>query len=206
MSSLSTSKVGRRVVFIPPTPVHNQLPLLPPRPRAKVFRGSWQVDYGRPSDAQFVIDSWCSDEMVKAGRPAGIDSEVFKVGQRERILRLLGSCKLAVIRPTPKFYQDNPDHDTRKDLWAWCLYALDRKLLRPIVHFVYTKAEFRKLGLARSLLDAAGVRDQGCWCTHTRFHLRQAADRHGLIYNPYLLDYDPDAKPKMQDPIARQWR
>lgn len=150
-----------------------------------------RIEPAKIADIAFVIDSWCNDENISVGRPSEIDEQTFKVGQRARVLRLLSSSSCAVAR-------DLKPAEPGKDLLGWCLYSFDRATLRPIVHFTYVKAKARRQGIAGALLQAAGVRpEKGAWCTHNRAYLRKAVRRSGLVYNPYLLDYDP-TKPTPQ--------
>lgn len=152
-----------------------------------------RIELAQPWDFNFIIDSWCNDELVNVSRQSGEDEEVFKVGQRTRIFRLLQNHQCAVVRPEGA-------SDSRK-LAGWICYSLDRATLRPIVHFVYVKAEFRNKGVADLLLTAAGVKpEHGAWSTHNRLRLKKATRARGIVFNRFLLDYDPAAKTPRQDP------
>lgn len=167
-------------------------------------RDHWRVEPAKVTDTAFIIDSWCADESVRVSRLSGEDPDVFKVGQRARILRLLSTCPCAAIRPTKAWFDaQGLPHDPRV-LFGWACYTSERTTLRPIVHFVYVKGDFRGQGLADALLYAAGVRpDKGAWSTHHRQYLRKAVASRGIVYNRYLLDYDPAAKPPIDDPYGR---
>lgn len=162
----------------------------------------WQVSPCTPADVGFIIDSWCADEHVKVSREIGEDPEVFKVGQRRRVVRLIQSCTCVALRPTPEYWASVGAAPNPHELFAWICYSLDRATLRPIIHFVYVKPEshakvpLRSCGLASALLHIAGVRpEKAAWATSKRHALRRAAEKRGIIYNRFLLDYDPAAKP-----------
>ncbi len=162
----------------------------------------WRIEPAGPGDIPFIIDSWCSDEAVHVSRKSNEDPDIFKAGQRGRVLRLLSNCPGVVIRLTPYFFSSHPKADSRKDLAAWCLYSIDRATLYPIIHFMYTKVEYRSQGLTSPLLYAAGIRpDKPAWCTHDRMRLGKAMKARGIMYNRYLLDYDPAYRAPARGPL-----
>jgi GNAT superfamily N-acetyltransferase len=164
-------------------------------------RDQWDVRPALVGDVAFIIDSWCADENVNVSRLSGEDPEIFKVGMRKRILQLLSSCKCAVVRPTPAYFSAHVVEPDPKKLFGWVLYTLDRATLRPVIHFIYVKPTFRRHGLADALLWEAGVRpERGSWCTTMRLRLRKSLESRGIVYNRFLLDYEPAALPPKQDP------
>lgn len=154
----------------------------------------WSVEFARIEDVAFILDSWCADENLYVGRPDDMDPEVFKVEQRGRVRRLLSTCKCAVVRPTPAYWKERGEKPDANHLFGWVCYTFDRATLKPLIHFVYVKACHRRQGLANALLHAAGLRrDGGAWATHSRMRFRKAMKAKGIIYNKFLLDYDPTA-------------
>lgn len=155
-------------------------------------RQDWEVQLATVSDVSFIIDSWCNAEHVYTSRAVGEDPEIFKVGQRARVLRLLSACRCAVVRPTAEWFASQGKPVDPKLIFGWVCYGLERTTLKPIVHFVYVKSEHRKQGMADALLVAAGVKPEvGAWATSTRYWLRNPLDARGIMYNRFLLDYDP---------------
>lgn len=170
-----------------------------PVPPQFLLERHWQILPAQMTDLPFIINSWCADEHTYVGRPSQEDVEVAKVGMRARVTRLLGSCKCAVVRPSRFFFDLHQIPVDKKMLFGFVCYGRELKSLRPIIHFVYVKpAEpatgtgLRKHGLADAMLKYAGVKpDEGAWCTHERVRVRSAMKSRGLIYNKYLLEWDP---------------
>lgn len=154
----------------------------------------WKVEFARIEDVAFILDSWCADENLYVGRPSDMDPEDFKVEQRGRVRKLISTYKCAVVRPTAAYWQERGEKPNPNTLFGWICYGFDRATLKPLIHFVYVKAEYRKHGLANALLHAAGVRREDmAWATHSRMKLRRAMKAKGIRYNYFLLDYEPQA-------------
>lgn len=155
---------------------------------------NWIIAQAKVTDVAFIIDSWCADENVHTSRPAGEDEDIFKVGQRGRVLRLISSCQCLVVRPTEAWFTEHGKPYDPKLVHGWVCIGRDRQTLRPIIHFIYVKAEFRRNGLASALLAMAGVKPElGAWATANRPWLRKAREQRGIMYNRFLLDFDPNA-------------
>jgi GNAT superfamily N-acetyltransferase len=58
-----------------------------------------------------------------------------------------------------------------------------------IVHWLYVKGDYRRLGLARALVTAAVGDRRPILCTQAPelFNRRELVERHELVYCPYLL-------------------
>lgn len=154
----------------------------------------WRVAPCIPSDVPFIINSWAADASVYESRQANEDPEVFKVGQRERILRLIQANNCVSARPCES---EDSATNSATELFGFICYGLDRKTLRPVIHFVYVKKEHRGRKIASTLLKIAGVRpEKASWCTTQRIKTLKPQSRRGLMFNRFLLDYDPGAKPE----------
>jgi hypothetical protein len=150
------------------------------------------VEPARIEDVGFIIDSWCADENVYVGRPDDMDPEIFKVEQRARVRRLLSSCPAVVARPTPAYWQARGEKADPNRLFGWIVYTFDRATLKPLIHFTYVKGEHRRQGVCAALLHAAGYRaGEMAWASHCRLKVARRMKSKGIIYNRFLLDYDP---------------
>lgn len=57
-----------------------------------------------------------------------------------------------------------------------------------IVHYVYVKFDWRKVGIARALAQAAGLETiPNITCTHDNNVCQMIAPPHGINYNPLLI-------------------
>lgn len=182
-----------------------------------------------PGDRAFILDSWlnsfrhsafaagieadgtgrrvCSSAasvakrgaIVRSGPPIegarsvsmGITDTVFFYEQRRVCEALLRTCGARVLCPT-----DDPTV-----IVAWCCVGAADGV--PILHFVYTKRDFRGRGLATHLLASSGIPpDAGCMFSHMSPPVFDATGRMGprgrwkeewvrrhahWVYDPYTL-------------------
>jgi hypothetical protein len=157
---------------------------------------SWKVSPATPADIGFILDSWANDACIHDSRIAKEDPDIFKVGQRERIIGLVQRNNVITARPTDAFWQTQGLVPNPHELFGYICYGSDRKTLRPVIHFIYVKAAYRQHRIADTLLKLVGVRpDKACWTTSQRSRLLKPADARGITYNRFLLDYDPGATP-----------
>lgn len=161
--------------------------------------GMWRLEPGLVSDVPSIIHDWCSDEYVKVSRLTNEDSEIFKVGMRARISRILSPSLAITARLLPSFFEAHPLAEPGKNIAGWCVYALEKETMLPVIHFTYVKAKCRRQGIAHALLHAAGVTpDTGAWCTHDRNSLGKIMRQNNIMYNKYLLEYDSCMTPLLK--------
>lgn len=140
------------------------------------------IRQGRPTDAPFLFNSWLKS-FRKAWFSMRIPSDVFFAQQHlviEDILQRPGT-RVFVVTPAG-------DEDTI------CGYAVteavpgtDGKAL--IVHYVYVKETFRKLGLGKQLLVSAGVASDThvVMVSHMTQHAAPIVEKYHMVYNPFVL-------------------
>lgn len=129
----------------------------------------------RQTDLAFVTSSYL--KTMRARTPYNcMTSDVYYPHQRKRIENALqvGDC---YVLANP----EDPDH-----IFGYAV--VEHLSSGDIVHFIYIKFPFRKMGLARKLFSQV-VRDQGTTLvshtTDTNFD--RLAHKYKLIYDPYVL-------------------
>lgn len=139
---------------------------------------------GRPTDAPFLFNSWLKS-FRRAWFAQRIPSDVFFAQQHLVIEDILQRPETRVWVVTPAGIGDED---------VICGYAVtaavpgaDSKAL--IVHYVYVKETFRKLGLAARLLQAAGLHPDThvVMLSHMTQFMAPIAEKRGWVYNPYVL-------------------
>lgn len=58
-----------------------------------------------------------------------------------------------------------------------------------LVHYIYVKGAFRKLGVGRALAVAAKLDLEKVVCSHWTFVADELAKKWKLLYNPYMMVY-----------------
>lgn len=137
---------------------------------------------GRPEDANFLFNSWLKSYR-RSWFAQRIPNDVFYAQQHLVIEDILNRplTRVSVITPA-----GDPD--------TICGYAVTEAIdgaasKAAIVHYVYVKETFRKLGLATRLLQAAGVGAdaQIVFLSHITSHFAPLAEKRGYVYNPFVL-------------------
>lgn len=137
---------------------------------------------GREQDAPFIFNSWLrSYRRSKAAQQVGND--VYYAQHHKCIERTLQRASTQVLVAVPAALGES---DTI------CGYIVTERVPGAdkalVVHYVYVKETFRRLGLAKGMLQAAGWgTDTVCLHTHLTAHAEAATMKYGLIYNPYLV-------------------
>jgi GNAT superfamily N-acetyltransferase len=104
-----------------------------------------------PDEVPMIYDSWI--ESFRMSHAAGpIPMDMYRTLYREIIRRILTSDGVvALVAANPEIERDNALG------YIICHPASPPIVHVPIVHYVYVKAPFRRLGLARMLMLRAGV-------------------------------------------------
>jgi hypothetical protein len=134
-------------------------------------------------DISFVFNSWMtsyrgSKNLMSVAQP------FYFNGQHKLIERLLMHSKSLLL----------VDKDNPSSIYSYIVYEIIDGIF--VMHYAYTKQTFRKLGLFRRLLTAAGFQNTGLY-THESKVARYVGDKLNLFYNPYLL-FGPSEPPKIE--------
>jgi hypothetical protein len=92
------------------------------------------------SDQGLIFSSWLKSYR-KSASTLGLTNEIYFDGQREIIRRLLSKAQVRLL-----VSRDDPSH-----IYGWACMDLTGNL--PVLHYVYIKHTYRKLGLTRLLLS-----------------------------------------------------
>ena len=111
----------------------------------------WDIrSYNVANDETFLLDSWLNAYRASPWAGAVPNNKYFDVyGDAIKELLTRGSKVLVACNP-----------DNSSQILGWVCYELSARGDK-VVHFVYVKDVFRKLGIANSLIGAAGINPKG---------------------------------------------
>lgn len=131
----------------------------------------------RPTDLPFVYNSWLKSYKTRSQFARRITDEVFYRWHKLVVERILGRAGTQVLVATPK-----DDADTILG------YLVVENQEVPVAHFAYVKTSFRRLGIARALLDRAGLDPAYSEFTHWTRDMDWVTEKLKTFkYNPYRL-------------------
>ena len=132
-----------------------------------------QVRPARGDDLPFVFATWLRSVHASSLFAKRIPRPVFFERHHAAIQRLL---------------------DRGAELSVACLKEDDGVVVGylaregKLIHFVYVKGPFRRMGVARALLERAGLSPDECSCTHWTYQLDALAPKWPkLVYDPYRM-------------------
>lgn len=130
-----------------------------------------------PSDVAFVFSTWLRSYRSAAEK---VSAAVYFQFQREAIERMLSRSRVLVAC----------DPETRGHVLSYLVLESIGGV--PVLHYAYTKAPFRRLGIAGSLLSAAlAGAEFAPQHTHETPAGRKLIKRVGSTWNPYLGGRQP---------------
>ena len=133
------------------------------------------------SDEAFIFASWLRNFQKSGLHSEKIPRSVLMRKHHAVIERLLARPTVGVLIAHPK-----GDPDTIVGWLVWERSGADTE--RPVVHYVYVKGAFRKYGIARQLLESAGLRPNSLAFSHWTLAVNVLVRKYpGLVYDPYTL-------------------
>lgn len=126
------------------------------------------------ADISFLFNSWLrsyrQSEFAKQ-----MQNEVYFAAQHKVIEGLLKTCKTLIAC----------NHADISQIYGYTVTTEVDGV--PVVHFAYVKEPYRGLGLARKLLQEAGISLEKPYCyTHKTFKAGLLERKHAIVYHPYL--------------------
>jgi hypothetical protein len=133
---------------------------------------------GRPTDAHFLLSTWLKSYR-NSGPVTKIPNANYFQGHQDLIVHILSLQGTAVEVVCAK---DDPDQ-----IIGYVVY----NKLAPILHYVYVKYPFRKLGLGTMLISIIKEHHKSSGlplhCTHIARQWDVISRKMGLIFDPYNL-------------------
>jgi ribosomal protein S18 acetylase RimI-like enzyme len=132
-----------------------------------------------PTDLALVLSSWLKCYRFYSNWSANITNDVFYREHHALLEWLLAKPSVEVLVCA---LAEDPN-----TVLGYLAIEEQHGQVRTVIHFVYVKAAFRGLGIARRLFQDARVNPTGCAYTHRTRANRWVDEKYpGLLYNPYL--------------------
>lgn len=130
------------------------------------------------ADVAFIFNSWL--RCFRYSSFASMSNPIYFTAQHKLIEHLLKRCQVLVACD---------DKDISHIFSYGVAEQIDNQL---VVHFVYTKDKYRKLGIGLTVLEALGHKEGSTYFyTHKTHQAERLEKKHGLVYHPYLA-FCPD--------------
>lgn len=131
----------------------------------------------RIEDQPFIFASWLNNYKNSSQFAKRIRNPEFFHFHHLVIERIL-------LRSTTRVLIATPENDPNTILG----YLVTESHDRPILHFCFVKATWRRLGVAGKLIESANVDLNNAVFTHWTYECNQLTEKFPqLVYNPYLI-------------------
>lgn len=130
----------------------------------------WTLRPATENDFNFITNSWI--ESYKGFKDTTF--MIFKKYHNPLINKIIKEKAITLMAV---------DNEHKDLIYGWCCFE---HLEKPVLHYLYVKAIYRKTGVAKDLFNTC-IKDE-FYYTHRTDGSQEIfiQDRHG-IYNPYLL-------------------
>lgn len=135
--------------------------------------------YDSIGDEAFLLSTWMKS-FRDSGVVRAVPTPVYNIGQRTRIMKLMRQPDTKILVAC--------DDDTPEFVYGYMVYGSNNT-----VHYLYTKGQYRKYGIAKELLRELDS-TQPVFYTHKspeiwlERKLKDDANLQNYIFNPYLLE------------------
>jgi len=127
-----------------------------------------------PADEGFVYSSWLKSYR-NSPMASNLNNDVYYDNHKKIVQNTLENAVTMILCAS-----DDEDHI----LGFICFEATNLN----IIHYIYIKYSYRKMGLTKFLLDTlSDISDSTTIITHFNNNLKSKSNELGLIYNPYIL-------------------
>lgn len=135
--------------------------------------------YNPDEDKAFVYASWLNSYKYSSYFAKRIHPHIFFKGHQKVIDHLLAKPLIQVLVAHPK--------DDENTMLGYLCYERDQDL-KAVVHFVYVKDTFKKMGVARALFDCAEIATNAMKFTHWTLDVNDLMEKYPkMVFDPYAL-------------------
>lgn len=127
-----------------------------------------------PGDVGLVVDSWLRSFRIGSSSAKAMLSNLYQRSQKEIIDSILQRAEV-LVACSP----GNPD-------LIFAFIVFEKEPTVTALHYLYTKAAFRRFGLARKLVDSIKETGRTLEASHKTDLGGVLLKKHGIIWNPLL--------------------
>lgn len=136
----------------------------------------------RLGDTPFILASWLNHYKNHSYFAKRIPREVFYSSHEKVVKRIMDKSEATILLAVDPAKDDGPEV-----LLGFMAYEA-RDFERPIVHFIYVKQDFRRMGIAASLVIRSDIDITKAVFTHWTYDVDMIIrDHDGMTYNPYKI-------------------
>lgn len=132
-------------------------------------------------DISFIFNSWL--KSFRNSQFAKFIPNPTYFTEHHKVIEKLILNNLVLIACDPK---------DEKQIYGWVCAGLTEGIFT--LHYIYVKHTYRKLGIAKAMLNEVRKDDAAAVCTHLTHIGSQLTSKYNLLYSPYVAltaDYDP---------------
>jgi len=135
--------------------------------------GEFEVRLSEPEDLNFIFATWLRSYRYSSSFAKRISNDTFYTWHHKVIERILGRGALISVVC--------PKGDPSVILGYACAEMYEGK---PVIHFIYVKKAFRKMGAAKELLKDINEGLFTHWTQDSEWIVKKYPK---FMYNPYLI-------------------
>jgi GNAT superfamily N-acetyltransferase len=137
----------------------------------KISQSEVKIRDGKPTDAEFILNSWAASYR---------NNVVFGAIPKDTYFKFYREFTVSILERSQAFMACNPENEDQ--LFGYIIYRFKGDL--PIVSYLYVKQAFRRFGIGRILLDS--VSPTAKMITHIMPKYEQWLKNQSCVFNPFL--------------------
>lgn len=142
-------------------------------------------------DVDYIYGTWLNCYRVESALTKGIPKDLYFKRHHRVVEDILARPEVSV-----GVVVLGPDAEADDPIAAYAVVELN-PTTRPVIHFMYTKLDWRGLGFARDLLAHFKVDPNRCVYSHKTFLAQQILRKYpGSAFDPYATVHPPMLEPK----------
>lgn len=139
-------------------------------------------------DIPFIFNSWLKSYKASGPISKGVVAAIYYENHHKLIQKI-------AMRATVYVACDKNDPT---NIYGFMAGEYIEGIL--VIHYVYIKHSFRRLGIAKELFNSFNHDTSSASCyTHFTRAIERIAERYNMVYHPYLIMLDYDVKQNVED-------
>lgn len=136
----------------------------------------------RLSDTPFILASWLNHYKNHSYFAKRISGKIFYPAHEKVVKHILAKPGATMLLAVDPARDDGPEVLLGFMIYEACEFE------RPVIHFVYVKQDFRRMGIAASLIIRSDIDITKTVFTHWTYDVDMIIrDHEGMTYNPYKI-------------------
>lgn len=139
-----------------------------------------KIRHATDEDISFIFNSWLKS-FRNGALCREVSNTVYFAGHHKLLESLIPKCQLLIAC--------SPEDSSQ--IYSYIVFTRIDGVF--VCHYIYTKHTYRRLGVAKALLELTGYDKKTLSCfTHYMKSLEKKYEKYSMVYHPYLL-FSPDS-------------